>query len=570
MPHSVKALSTPLPTALLVAATILPASTTTAKAPASRTAATKAPASSSSDSDSSSSDSDSDDDDGPEVQGTGPPVHRPPAVQLPPAKRARLMPSTSGAKPAASDSSDDSSGDSSSSGDSDSDEEVPTGSGAPKANGNAVASSSAAPSLSPITSTAVSPTVSTSGLSSHLPVAPGHGLTRTKSRNARKRALKAFKAAADAPSQSPSAPLPTPSPGPAGKTSLASSYVPPPAKGPKSKALPLDPYYDFAGPKLDMLHLASGNKNKKKAIHIPKDGRGKQATRTVFGAEDERAPAVEPPKSPRWTPKSPTIAPAELALSPAPVSTPNGKGKGKARAGKKPWNAGPAHPSERADLPPNVTVTVVDVEREGWTAGRGRVVEGTSSAWVARAKAPLAVLDVRGPGATVEDKAVEVKPVEATKPVEQYEQYEEEEETEGEWAGWPTRSAVERRFDALKPLSEADAGMQLNLRVAIKVRLFRSFPNVESSRLEDPQVLELDPATFSPTLALKYGRLVAGAEPLAIRLHPACRQWVDEYEYDGEEEEGEGDKRMRFGMDATDDGAGEVWEGSWGDVRVVD
>jgi hypothetical protein len=107
------------------------------------------------------------------------------------------------------------------------------------------------------------------------------------------------------------------------------------------------------------------------------------------------------------------------------------------------------------------------------------------------------------------------------------------------------------------------------------------------------QVLELDPATFNPTLSLKYGRLLAptSESSLRIQLHPSCVPVAHEDEdavygdqeeeqgyYEGDEEEQEEyglKKKLKFGQDAFD--AGEeskedlgLWEGEWsGDVRLV-
>lgn len=117
------------------------------------------------------------------------------------------------------------------------------------------------------------------------------------------------------------------------------------------------------------------------------------------------------------------------------------------------------------------------------------------------------------------------------------------------------------------------------------------------------QVLELDPTTFAPTLALKYGRLLrpspsaaAPAGTLRIELHPDClppagddADWYGEWEEEDEEvDEVAGALRakpkIRFGEDlfmAQGDDEGEgggaqgegegVWEGEWAtvDARLV-
>lgn len=110
------------------------------------------------------------------------------------------------------------------------------------------------------------------------------------------------------------------------------------------------------------------------------------------------------------------------------------------------------------------------------------------------------------------------------------------------------------------------------------------------------QLLELDPATFAPTLSLKYGRQLApsATHALRIRLHPACwpAEEEEEYEY-GYEEEGYGygyeeggyagyKPRPRFGepiVEEEEEGASGVanwgrkgvWEGEWVEgVRKVE
>lgn len=111
----------------------------------------------------------------------------------------------------------------------------------------------------------------------------------------------------------------------------------------------------------------------------------------------------------------------------------------------------------------------------------------------------------------------------------------------------------------------------------------------------DLQVLELDPSTFAPTLALKYGRLLrssASTSSFRIELHPDCfAHSLDDgadADWYGDDEEAEGDEtayhakpRIRFGEDlfmAEQDGGEQaidgdegVWEGEWegADVRLV-
>lgn len=106
------------------------------------------------------------------------------------------------------------------------------------------------------------------------------------------------------------------------------------------------------------------------------------------------------------------------------------------------------------------------------------------------------------------------------------------------------------------------------------------------------QLLELDPATFAPTLSLKYGRHLPpnARNALRIQLHPACvPPEEDDYGYGYEEEAYDYEdgayagykKRPKFGEPLVDEGEDRangvanwarrgVWEGEWQEgVRVV-
>lgn len=232
-----------------------------------------------------------------------------------------------------------------------------------------------------------------------------------------------------------------------------------------------------------MLHLASGNKNKKKFIvGVGRDGKakGRVATRTVFGKEEEGGEGLEEktmeeeqPRgatkegSPSWTPGSPPAvgnegvqsvagnAGVEQGVEKVVAVAPKGKGKGgKKEQQKREWKpqGGLGTPSERRDLPPNVVVTKVNVERDGWVAGAGPVVEGTSSTWVQTPWVRQAVLDL----GWAKEVAVEQELKEI--------------EWEGEWKGWPGVESVEKSWDSLAVLSVADGASRVGAKVVTKVR----------------------------------------------------------------------------------------------------
>ncbi|KAK4698032.1 hypothetical protein P7C70_g8118, partial [Phenoliferia sp. Uapishka_3] len=509
-------------------------------------------ASSSSDSSSSdssdSSDSDSDDD-GPEVQSTGPPIHHAPTSNPPPAKRAKLMPTTtlktSATKVNGASSSSSSSSDSSESS-SDSD-------------------SSDSDSSTPATAAKVSIAESNAVISSHPPVPPGSGLKKTQQRNARKRALKQFRAASEKESEisstiaSTSHSTPSPSVPSNSKSNLksttkpAADYVAPPAKkAAGDKSLPLDPYYDFAGPKLDMLHLVKGNKNKKKTIRIPKEGgKGSVGLRTTWAEESGNVVRGEKERevSPSWVPGSPIIAPSLPIASSSTLSTetslttPNAKTAYKDR--KKPWKKpgdGIGHPSQRQDLPPNVFVTVVDVEHEWWASRPGKVVKGTSQEWKGW-KEVAAEESGEEKGKEVAMEVEVEEQVEKEQMVESVIEVQEDIETSGEWAGFPSLVSVERRWDSFAILPSSSSS--------------------SSGAKVISKVLELDPLTFTPTLSTKYGLLLPSSTNslLSIKLHPSCLpkpEYLEEAEWEGEDgygEDGEegyggeyGKPKMRFGQ----------------------
>ncbi|KAM0748674.1 hypothetical protein T439DRAFT_327943 [Meredithblackwellia eburnea MCA 4105] len=571
--------------------TTIPSSRPTLSAPKANTT------SSDSDTSEDSSDDSSSEDEGPEVQPTSAASHHHPAplIRIPAAKRARIEPLAKGAtvkngpRSLESSSSGSSSDDGGSSSDSSSiSSDSSSGSGL-SSSSDEDSSDSERPRTVGSSNARLQPNgkaqIPANGTQKQphkniekevkAPVAPGMGLKRTKERNARKRLAKAFALEAAKsttstsapPGQSTSKPA-QPSPKPRTTTSLASDYLPPPAttKSSGSKALPLDPYYDLHGPKLDMLHLAKGNQNKKKTIRI--NGKGKDAVRTVFhdagaealdvarenGPRESEQPGVNGggnrldqaegrSSSPSWTPSSPKITPQEFV----PSDTPAGK-KGKGRPSEGGGAAGkpkhPLHPSERTDLPSNVIVTVIDVEKEGWEPGPGDIVAGTSST-----TASAVGLDW-GTGPRDSSSRDSSTPQSADA-----------------WVGWPSRETIEAQWSSYEKLSENEADATVGARVATKV-------------------LELDPITFGPTLSLKFGVLQVSSEaPLSILLHPSCVPTQEEEQVEEEYEESEGwygggyddqmKLKMRFGQPAIADeeqvaaAFGSTFEGDWGEVRLL-
>ena len=96
------------------------------------------------------------------------------------------------------------------------------------------------------------------------------------------------------------------------------------------------------------------------------------------------------------------------------------------------------------------------------------------------------------------------------------------------------------------------------------------------------QELELDPVTFAPTLALKYGSLLSepSSDTLRVKLHPSCiavpDESLDETEWADDDDGGYARRlRHKFGAAIVDDedegvaAAAEAWEGDWGGARLV-
>ncbi|ELU37580.1 hypothetical protein AG1IA_08390 [Rhizoctonia solani AG-1 IA] len=187
----------------------------------------------------------------------------------------------------------------------------------------------------------VAPSSYTRATPSQLPVPPGEGKTTTKSRNARRRALRKHQAAGTAFS-----PRTTPAP-----TSTTATFTPAPA-GDSITATKTQVNAPIAPAK-------HANKNKRKGFD--RDMAESVATRIIYG----------------------TPAPSASVERPAPVDTP-AESTVQTKSRYTHYHVVP--PSERKDLPANVIVTSVDVEAvdglEGvgeWFDGGNRIVEEEST-----------------------------------------------------------------------------------------------------------------------------------------------------------------------------------------------
>lgn len=200
-------------------------------------------------------------------------------------------------------------------------------------------------------------------------------------------------------------------------------------------------------------------KNKRKQVDPPSASTLKAPTRTKFGADGVAAvvsapfPVVE---QPLWTPVSPKYYPpspphyipdlpavhlppaASVPLPPSPVVA-STKSKKQLKYEKDQARYLPA-PSARTDLPPNVTVTRVDVESPSWEAGVGKVIEGTSGDYVAPARVEVMQIDEGMQDAEGGD----------------------------EWARWPTAEEIEETWEEMSVLPQSSNTR--GKRVATKVR----------------------------------------------------------------------------------------------------
>ncbi|SGZ33489.1 BQ5605_C041g11969 [Microbotryum silenes-dioicae] len=335
----------------------------------------------------------------------------------------------------------------------------------------------------------------------------------------------------------------------------------------------LDPYTDLHGPKFNMLHLASGNKNKKKHIRLSSSS-ASTAPKRIFFDDPQRTIAVEgelvveaptgwasrpeargksdSPVSPRYEPGSPPPlqARATQQSTPAAPKSPTVPAKTSTPAPYTPWarfkaatngvpsistpNVAHLPPSQRSDLPPNLVITSVDVEGTNWQPGPGEIVPETSSQWTRWPEpTPVGIVDKEGGG---------------------------------NFGGWPTWDEIDGMMNAgsMKVLKKEDA--KKGLRIATRI-------------------LELDPLTFSPTVTLKYGRFLSYQDGLlSIELHPDCLPISNEFEKEWREEgeetyddefSGIREARPKFGQGVemqVEESAlevGGVWEGDWTDVRVL-
>lgn len=257
-----------------------------------------------------------------------------------------------------------------------------------------------------------------------IPVAPGKGNKRTQARNARRRLLNKSNAASSFPVVLPASDLP-PSPSP---TTIAATVV-------VASSTP-DPYGGFDGPKLDMMHMAIGNKNKKKHIHVAAAGKKERvAVRTTFFPEASTSSSLIPPATP--------------VVQHIAVQTPT-KSTRRSTLHLNPTDYALQCPSGKTNLPNNVVVTRVNVEAADWVPGLGEIVQGTSRDYVEPLKRVVAV-----------PVAVVAAPV-AVKPV--------QERTSWAAGAWPTASDLESIWDSLRILPK-EQGKEGD-RVAVKVRPF--------------------------------------------------------------------------------------------------
>lgn len=302
-------------------------------------------------------------------------------------------------------------------------------------------------------------------------VPPGQGLKRTAKRNQRRRVLKAAREAAQLAAtrvaaepdaltstiaiknpavtsvvsrKSPVVPeaITTRPAAPIANESIPNSSPPKqsPAATKSSKALPLDPYYDIYGPKLDMLHLAAGNKNKKKSIqlnNVAGSNAETPAKKIYFGndqagnehnveshttdRQQKQAPFTTQSASPQITKSSKRAnGPAQETsqsqtstsyrmVSPDLSGTPQSgtaapNSVGNASTLPEPKTSTLA-PSQRRDLPPHIQVTWVDVEEPGWQAGLGTIAKGTSINYAGNpAMRPSSTADTMAPSATAQSR----------------------------------------------------------------------------------------------------------------------------------------------------------------------
>lgn len=216
--------------------------------------------------------------------------------------------------------------------------------------------------------------------------------------------------------------------------------------------------------------------------NTPSSGRGSKAQRRGFFREPQpatgqaaeardgdRAPLPTPRHgraSPEYKPTSPAFSPATMLLDePSASVTARAAPEQQQHEEEKqpqPQRARFVPPSKRADLPPRLVVTRVDVEAAGWVPGLGKVVRGTSRDWTEEEA------DAGGSTAAEGGAVEEAAAVQAER-----EQEQEHGEAQGAgWLGWPAAEEVERRWDALRPLREGDSAARQGAKVAVKVRLF--------------------------------------------------------------------------------------------------
>lgn len=185
--------------------------------------------------------------------------------------------------------------------------------------------------------------------------------------------------------------------------------------------------------KVDMLGLASGNKNKKKVIRVGK-GKGKESSRITFF--DDPQPAL--PYSASTS--SPEISSPTLNLTP-----PSDLDSLSAKS-----DQSLLVPSKRTDLHPRLIVSKVNVEDKKWIAGPSEIISGTSEDYTPRAP-KVYVLSKRPEMASL--VGVEVLPL--SNGVEAFE-VPIGSGSEVEWEGWPSIDIVEKNWANWKVLQREE------------------------------------------------------------------------------------------------------------------
>lgn len=199
--------------------------------------------------------------------------------------------------------------------------------------------------------------------------------------------------------------------------------------------------------KVDMLGLASGNKNKKKIIRVGK-GKGKESSRITFFDDPQPASTYSASTSTSDI-SSPTLnssAPSDLLSAKSDQSL--------------------LVPSKRTDLHPRLIVSKVNVEDKKWTAGPSEIISGTSTDYTPRAPKVYVLSRRAAVEASVMEVDVDVLP--STNGVEALEVLDGSEGVMG-WEGWPSIALVEKNWANWKVLQREDK--KDGDWIAVKVRI---------------------------------------------------------------------------------------------------